>query len=178
MKYLLCIILLIHTPKQQSFSIPLPPEKPYTKTLKDYCLDISLKLDKLGYLSVSPQKFSNFIYQVAKFESGHNLSIKGKDNAGSYGLWQMTSKTRKRLGVKKEGLEHQAEAYFKFLRNVGVKLKQVKSSVDLHCINFAPCRPINGVLSKVSNPQLEALDFNKDSVITREDFKLFHQSKF
>ena len=182
MKYRLCILLFLYTPKyspEPLKTIDLPVvEIVHTKTLKEYCLDISTRLDKLGYLSVSPEKFSQFILIVSYCESGHKPSISGKDGAGSHGLWQMTTATRNKLRLKKRNsIKDQSENYFKFLKTVGVKLKQVKSSADLHCINFAPGRPVNGILSKVTNPHLDALDFNRDSVITKQDFVLFQNKK-
>ena len=151
----------------------------HTKTLKDYCLDISKRLDSIGYLSVSPEKFSEFIFIVALCESGGEIKIKGRDSAGSYGLWQMSESTRNKLKVRQGNcLSSQSENYYKFLVAVGkTKIRSVKNSVDLHCFNFAPSRNKDGVLSKVTNPQLEALDFNKDGVITREDFKLFQKKE-
>jgi len=135
----------------------------HTKTLKDYCLDISKRLDSIGYLSVSPEEFSEFIFTVALCESGGKIKAKGKDGVGSHGLWQMSKDTRSKLKVRRgDCLYSQSENYYKFLVAIGKnKIRGIKNSVDLHCYNFAPSRDKDGVLSKVTNPQLEALDFNK-----------------
>lgn len=151
-----------------SKNIP-PPEK----TLKDYCLDISNRLNNLGYISVSPEQFASFIYKVSYCESGHKIKARG--DSGSIGLWQMTAKTRNRLGVKHGGIEVQVENYFKFLAAGGKKLRLIKNSVDLHCYNFTPGNFLKDTLSQVTNERLRALDLNKDSVITREDIKLFQK---
>ena len=150
------------------------PEK---KDLNWYCLDISKRLDALGYLSVTPEQFASFIWKVAYCESGHKIDAKGKDAAGSIGLFQMTKETRQRLKVSHGGLKIQAENYYKFLKAGGKKLRWIKNSVDLHCYNFTPANFRKDTLSRVTNPQLEALDLNKDSVITREDIRLFQKKR-
>lgn len=157
-------------------STHIPDEEP-VKDLNWYCLDIAKRLDKLGYLSVSPDKFASFMWVVSYCESGHKIDVKGKDAAGSIGLFQMTKETRSRLKVKHGGLKVQAENYFKFLKAGGKRLRHIKNSVDLHCYNFRPPIFTRDTLSQVTNPQLEALDFNKDSVITREDIRLFQKKK-
>lgn len=150
-----------------------------TLSLYEHCLIIAKRLDQIGYLSISPDKFAEAIYRVALCESGLNPKAKGKDGAGSHGLWQMTTETRKILKVRKgNSLSHQAENYYKFLKRGGKKrIRGIQNSVDLHCYNFAPGRDKNGVLSRVFNPQLEALDKNKDSIITRQDFILFQRQR-
>lgn len=150
------------------------PEK---KDLNWYCLDIAKRLDALGYLSVSPEQFASFIWKVSYCESGHKVKAKGKDNAGSLGLWQMSKETRQRLKVRHGGLTTQADNYFKFLANAGTKLKYIKSSVDLHCYNFTPANFRKDTLSQVTNDGLRALDLNKDSVITRQDIILFQKKR-
>jgi len=144
------------------------------KTLKDYCLEISKRLDKLGYLSVSPEKFATFIYKVALCESGHKVNAKSGDQLG---LWQMTGETRKKLKVRHGCMKIQSENYFKFLRAGGRKLRLIKNSVDLHCYNFTPANFRKDTLSQVTNDGLRALDFNKDSIITREDIRLFQRKR-
>lgn len=148
----------------------------YKRTLKDYCLDISKRLDSLGYITVTPEEFAKFLYIVSLCESNHQFNAV---NDGQYGWWQMTKETHKKLGVKVSKKRcGQANNYYKFLLAIGkTKLRKVRNSVDLHCLNFAPGRDMNGILSQVSNPSLNALDFNKDSVITREDLKLFQQKR-
>lgn len=148
------------------------PEKP--KTLEELCLDISNRLDALGYLSVSPEKFATFIWKVSYCESGHKVKAKSRDQLG---LWQMTADTRKKLRVKHGCINTQAENYFKFLKAGGRKLRRIKTSVDLHCYNFAPARFTQDTLSQVTNDGLRALDFNKDSIITKEDLKLFQKKR-
>lgn len=143
----------------------------------DYCLDISLELDRLGYLSVKPEEFASFIWKVSYCESGHKINVKGKDGAGSLGLWQMSKETRQRLKVKHGGLNVQASNYLKFLKAGGKKLRWIKSSVDLHCYNFTPMNFRKDTLSQVTNEGLRALDINKDSVITREDIRLFQKQR-
>lgn len=150
------------------------PEK---RDLKWYCLDISKRLDDLGYLSVTPEQFAEFMYKVSYCESGHKINAKGKDSAGSIGLFQMTEDTRQRLKVKHGGLKVQAENYFKFLAAGGKRLRYIKNSVDLHCYNFRPPIFMRDTLSRVTNKDLRALDLNKDSVITREDIKLFQKKR-
>lgn len=147
------------------------------KDLNWYCLDIANKLNDLGYLSVTPEKFASFIWKVSYCESGHKVNAKGKDAAGSIGLFQMTKATRSRLKVNHGGLKVQAENYFKFLKAGGKRLRHIKNSIDLHCYNFTPANFKRDTLSNVTNPQLEALDFNKDSVITREDIKFFQKKR-
>lgn len=150
------------------------PEK---RDLNWYCLDIAQRLDALGYLSVSPEQFASFIWKVSYCESGHKVKAKGTDGAGSLGLWQMSKETRKRLKVRHGGLSVQANNYFKFLAAGGNKLRWVKSSIDLHCYNFTPANFMKDTLSQVTNDGLRALDFNKDSVITREDIILFQKKR-
>lgn len=150
------------------------PEK---RDLKWYCLDISKRLDDLGYLSVTPEQFAEFMYKVSYCESGHKINAKGKDSAGSIGLWQMSKETRRKLKVTHGGLNIQAENYYKFLVAGGKKLRYIKNSVDLHCYNFTPGNFRKDTLSRVTNPQLEALDLNRDGVITREDINLFQKKR-
>lgn len=151
--------------------------KPEKKDLNWYCLDIARRLDSLGYLSVKPEQFASFIWKVSYCESGHKLKAKGKDAAGSLGLWQMTADTRKRLKVRHGGMSIQADNYFKFLAAGGNKLKRIKNSIDLHCYNFTPANFKRDTLSQVTNKDLKALDLNKDSVITREDIILFQKQR-
>lgn len=143
----------------------------------DYCLEISHRLNDLGYISVTPEQFAEFIWKVSYCESGHKIDAKGKDAAGSIGLFQMTEETRQRLKVSHGGLKVQAENYFKFLKAGGKRLRHIKNSVDLHCYNFRPPIFTRDTLSRVTNPQLKALDLNKDSVITREDIRLFQKKR-
>ena len=150
------------------------PEK---RDLKWDCLDISKRLDDLGYLSVTPEQFAEFMYKVSYCESGHKINAKGKDSAGSIGLWQMSKETRRKLKVTHGGLNIQAENYYKFLVAGGKKLRYIKNSVDLHCYNFTPGNFRKDTLSRVTNPQLEALDLNRDGVITREDINLFQKKR-
>lgn len=150
---------------------------PENRDLNWYCLDIANRLNDLGYLSVTPEQFASFIWKVSYCESGHKVKAKGKDSAGSLGLWQMSKETRQRLKVRHGGIEVQAENYFKFLVNAGIKLRWIKGSVDLHCYNFTPANFRKDTLSRVTNPQLEALDLNKDSVITRQDIILFQKKR-
>lgn len=157
-------------------STHIPEEEP-VKDLNWYCLDIANRLDKLGYLSVTPKQFASFMWVVSYCESGHKVNAKGKDAAGSIGLFQMTKETRSRLKVKHGGLKVQAENYYKFLKAGGRRLRYIKNSVDLHCYNFTPANFKRDTLSQVTNPQLEALDLNKDSVITREDIRMFQKKK-
>ena len=147
------------------------PEK---RDLNWYCLDIAKRLDALGYISVTPEQFASFIWKVSYCESGHRVNVKSGDQLG---LWQMTAETRRKLKVTHGGLTIQANNYFKFLAKAGTKLRRVKSSIDLHCYNFAPARFTQDTLSQVTNDGLRALDFNKDSVITREDIKLFQKKR-
>lgn len=175
MKAWLIIICLSYTQQLPNNSC-LPIEiKSQPKTLKDYCLEIAIRLDKIGYLSVSPEKFSEFIYIVSYCESGHKLNA---TDGISVGLWQITAENRKRLKLKPPtDLENQADNYFKYLKAVGKKrIRSIKNSVDLHCYNFS-LRDKDGVLSKVTNPGLDALDLNRDSVITKEDLKLFQNKR-
>ena len=178
MKYYLCVLfLLTHPPKQQIEPVKTidlkPVEITYKKTVKDYCLDIANKLDSIGYLSVSPQEFANFLYIVGKCESSHEVNAKNGDQNG---LWQMTEPTRLKLHLKRGGIKVQAYNHFIFIKTLGKKrVRSIKNSVDLHCYNFAPYRDKDGVLSKVTNDGLKALDFNKDSLITREDLFLFQK---
>lgn len=175
----LIILLLVACPcpiKVATNSVSMMyPVKP--KNLKEICLDISKRLDALGYLSVSPEKFATFLWNVSYCESGHKVKSKGKDGAGSLGLWQMTADTRKKLRVKHGCINTQAENYFKFLKAGGKKLRRIKTSVDLHCYNFAPARFTQDTLSQVTNDGLRALDFNKDSIITKEDIILFQKKR-
>lgn len=157
-------------------STHIPDEEP-VRDLNWYCLDIANRLDKLGYLSVTPKQFASFMWIVSYCESGHKVNAKGKDAAGSIGLFQMTKETRSRLKVKHGGLKVQAENYYKFLKAGGRKLRYIKNSVDLHCYNFTPGNFKKDTLSQVTNPQLKALDLNKDSVITREDIRMFQKKR-
>lgn len=150
------------------------PEK---RDLNWYCLDIANRLNDLGYLSVTPEQFASFMWIVSYCESGHKVNAKGKDAAGSIGLWQMTKETRNRLKVKHGSLNVQAENYFKFLKAGGKRLRWIKNSVDLHCYNFTPANFRKDILSRVTNNGLRALDLNKDSVITREDIRLFQKQR-
>lgn len=159
-----------HTTICVSINIP-PPEK----TLMDYCLDISNRLNDLGYISVSPEQFASFIWKVSYCESGHELKAKG--DSGSIGLWQMTKDTRKRLKVSNGGMEVQVENYFKFLAAGGRRLRYIRNSVDLHAYNFRPPIFMKDTLSQVTNKRLRALDLNGDSVITREDIRLFQKKR-
>mgnify|MGYP000853883859 FL=1 len=180
MKYFLCILfLLTHSPNYSEKIVTLDlPEVTisYKKTIPDYCLEIACKLDKLGYLSISPETFADYMFIVAKCESNHTLDALNGDQTG---LWQHTEATMKKLHMKPPTtLENQAYNYLIFLKAVGKKkLRKVKTSVDLHCYNFAPCRNKDGILSIVNNPGLEALDFDKDSVITKNDLKIFQQKR-
>lgn len=175
---ILIIILVVCPLWTATFCVSthIPEEKP-VKDLNWYCLDIAKRLDALGYLSVTPEQFASFMWVVSYCESGHKINAKGKDAAGSIGLFQMTKETRSRLKVKHGGLNVQAENYFKFLKAGGRKLKCINNSVDLHCYNFTPANFKRDTLSQVTNPQLKALDLNKDSVITREDIRMFQKKK-
>lgn len=155
-------------------SMYIPEEKP-VKDLNWFCLDIAKRLDALGYLSVSPEQFATFMWKVSYCESGHKVNAKG--GAGSIGLFQMTKETRNRLKVKHGSLNMQAENYYKFLKAGGKRLRHIKNSVDLHCYNFTPANFRRDTLSQVTNDGLRALDFNKDSVITREDIRLFQNKR-
>lgn len=148
------------------------PEKP--KTIMDYCLEISHRLNDLGYISVSPEKFAEFMYKVSYCESGHKVKAKNGDQLG---LWQMTADTRKKLKVRHGGLDIQAKNYYKFLAAGGKKLRWIKSSVDLHCYNFTPANFRKDTLSQVTNDGLRALDLDKDSIITRQDIILFQKKR-
>lgn len=178
MKVYLCLIFLLSHSPTQSFekSIILNTvEIVHKKDIKDYCLDISFKLDRLGYLSVSPQQFAKFLWIVSYCESGHQLTA---SDGVSIGLFQMTADTKRRLGLpKSNSLESQAEGYFRYLKALGKnRVRSIKNSVDLHCYNLT-VRDKDGVLSKVTNSKLDALDLNKDSVITKEDLKLFQNKR-
>lgn len=178
MKVYLCLIFLLVHPPQQSFekSILLNTvEIVHKKDIKDYCLEISLRLDRLGYLSVSPQQFSKFLWIVSYCESGHQLTA---SDGISVGLFQMTTDTKRRLRIPKgNSLEAQAEGYFKYLKALGkTRVRSIKNSVDLHCYNLT-VRNKDGILSKVTNERLDALDLNRDSVITKEDLRLFQNKR-
>lgn len=171
------LLLVVSSWWDTTFCFPEIKVSPVKKDLNWYCLDIAKRLNELGYLSVSPEQFASFIWKVSYCESGHKVKAKGTDAAGSLGLWQMTADTRKKLKVRHGGLSVQAENYFKFLAAGGNKLRWIKSSIDLHCYNFTPSNFRKDTLSQVTNDGLRALDLNQDSVITREDIKLFQKKR-
>lgn len=175
MKAWLIIICLSYT-QHTTYNPYVPVEiKSQPKSLKEYCLEIAHRLDKLGYLSVSPEEFSEFIYIVSYCESGHKLNA---TDGISVGLWQITTENRKRLKLKPPTtLENQADNYFRYLKAIGKKrVRSIKNSVDLHCYNFS-LRDKDGILSRVTNKGLDALDLNRDSVITKEDIRLFQKKR-
>lgn len=177
MKFICTLLLILsHTSIVSPTPKPYIPSKPKLITVQDYCNQIASRLDKIGYLSVSPEKFSQFLWIVSYCESGHQIAA---SDGMSIGLWQMTDETKRKLGLtKSNSIQSQAEGYYSFLKALGKKrVRSIKSSVDLHCYNFAPCRNKEGVLSKVTNAGLAALDLNGDSIITKQDLKLFQTKR-
>lgn len=112
-------------------------------------------------------------------ESGLKTNVIG-DNF-SMGICQLTATTRLGLNIPlditNQSIKQQLIYYEMFLRACPKKaLARIKNSVDLHALHFAPSRT-SEVLSKASNKNLQALDFDNDSFITKKDLKLFEEKR-
>lgn len=141
-------------------------------------LDMAIRLKNDGLISVSAKKFADFCMVSTHCESGLKT---WKDNGGQQGIWQFTPDTRKKNGFP-ESIVHdnfvtQVGYCEIYLRKVSGRLKYIKSAEDLHIIKFAPYRTHLDVYSKVSNDGLKGLDMDGDSLITRNDFKLFQKKR-
>lgn len=135
-------------------------------------------------LSIDPVEFAMLSMVVHYCESNINTKAAGKgiNKASSQtGIFQITESTRKALNIPELAelsIDDQLKYYECFLRNCNKRyLKQVKNSVDLHKLHFAPSRFNSKVLSVVTNKYLKALDFNNDDVITEEDLLIFQKKR-
>ena len=112
-------------------------------------------------------------------ESGLKTNAIG-DNF-SMGICQLTATTRSGLNIPlditHQSIKQQLIYYEMFLRACPSKaLARIKNSVDLGALRFAQSRN-NEILSKVTNKNLKALDFDNNSYITKEDLKLFEEKR-
>lgn len=113
-------------------------------------------------------------------ESGLQTNVIG-DNY-SMSICQLTKQTRKLLNIpndiKNSSRKQQLIYYESYLRACSKKaLASIKNSVDLHALHFAPSRVNKKVLSKVSNRNLKALDFDNDGIISKNDLLLFEKHR-
>lgn len=157
--------------------LPTRNESIELKIYKAYVL-VGQRLLEDNLISITPKMFANFATVVAYCESDFNSKSVKLDQQG---IAQITKDTRSACNIPDQldlSVEQQVEYHELFLRKCSIKaLRSVKSSVDFHALNFAPSRIFQDTLSKVSNKWLAALDFTKDDIITRDDFRLFQNRR-
>ena len=133
----------------------------------------------------------NWLMIVMRNESGFRADIVNK-NGGATGLIQFMPRTAKGLGTSTAALAkmtrpQQMEYVYKYYKPYAGKIKGYK---DLYMITFYPValtKPLNFVLgSEISlnyarntvAPANKPFDFNKDGVITKEDFFKYLDNKY
>jgi hypothetical protein len=134
-----------------------------------------------GKIVAKPELFANALLIITYCESGYDTTIKGSDGAKSTGLFQFTKRTREILNIEKNMNEYsfkeQIWLYERFIDATYPASIRCKTIEDFHIMNFAPSKVGKNVLSKVTNKHLKGLDMDGDSLITKNDFKLFQEKR-
>jgi len=127
-------------------------------------------------IAVSPEKFAGFMLCVFYAESGLQTNApESYDDAGSQGLFQVTAKTRRLLGIPDNinaaTFSQQLEYFKRYLvaSKQGNKIQQV---YDLHVLNFSPYKVGKDFICKAKGP-LVWLDLNSDGDVTANDMRIF-----
>ena len=140
-----------------------------------YCQQIAKDLADSNQISVKADYFAKMLLVKLYCESAWKCDAIFEDGQG---ISQFTADTRKRLGMPDDitnvPFRVQIQYVKKFLIATG-KLKRIKSVEQLHALNFSPANCFRDTICSAKN--LPQLDFNKDSVITLHDLRLFEQKR-
>lgn len=148
---------------------------------KKILYDLGVDLKQNHGLRISPSKFAEIALIMLYSESGLNPKAVSIDGYQSQGINQLTSATRKKLGIPDNILEDdfpkQVE-YFKSFLISTKKINKIDNSVTLHLLNFAPSLPLSRRDSVcVAKGGLVHLDINKNGKIDEGDFLEFQRQR-
>lgn len=142
--------------------------------------EMAMELDRDYGLAVSVEEFADMCMVVLYCESNLEPTTVSRDGT-QFGINQLTVRTINHLGIPM-GVENydfsgQLRFFKKYLIATG-RISDIRSTVDLHVLNFAPSIPFSrDSICGIGGNGLSALDMNKNLYIDRGDFIIFQKKR-
>lgn len=159
-----------------------------TNSIRPAIIDSVTTTDAIGRLAdsivliyqlpIPKEEVENWLRIMVHLESRTNTKAVNP-KTGDSGLFQFASITRNDLGltnVIEQPIEVQCHWYLKFLKRLGNKPYQIRTSGDLYALNYLPGRFNAPYLSKKRDKYyIRLLDRDNDGFVTKNDLTKYIQ---